>query len=196
MTAPVPRSVDLHALPAMLTALRPPSILRHWPALAARADTEGWPASRFLAASAVIELADRDAHRIQRHLREYGLPQGKTRANFGFKAVAGVPSAHIEAHAAGNCVETGVNLIATGNSGDGRTHVLRAGGHALVEAGLRVLYTRTTNIVPRLQAAQRNLALEAEPAKEVNALHWGSNPCKYRITLEFRRKAIMGKRAW
>lgn len=78
MTAPVPRPVDVHALPAMLTALRLPSIQRHWPALAGRADAEGWPASRFLAALAEIELADRDARRIQRHLRESGLPGGKT----------------------------------------------------------------------------------------------------------------------
>ena len=89
MTAPVPRPVDVHALPAMLTALRLPSIQRHWPALAGRADAEGWPASRFLAALAEIELADRDARRIQRHLRESGLPGGKTLATFDFKALAG-----------------------------------------------------------------------------------------------------------
>jgi hypothetical protein len=68
MTAAAPRPIDVHALPAMLTALRLPSILCHWPALAERADAEGWPASRFLAALAEIELTDRDARRIQRHL--------------------------------------------------------------------------------------------------------------------------------
>ena len=35
------RAVDVHALPAMLTALRLPSFHRHWPALAERADKEG-----------------------------------------------------------------------------------------------------------------------------------------------------------
>jgi hypothetical protein len=43
MTASDARAVDVHALPAMLTALRLPSIHRHWPALAERADKEGWP---------------------------------------------------------------------------------------------------------------------------------------------------------
>ena len=165
MTAPVPRPVDVHALPAMLTALRLPSIQRHWPALAGRADAEGWPASRFLAALAEIELADRDARRIQRHLRESGLPGGKTLATFDFKALAGVPRARIEALAAGDWVETGANLIAIGNSGAGKTHVLCAIGHALVEAGRRVLYTRTTDMVQRLQAARRDLALEVALAK-------------------------------
>jgi hypothetical protein len=46
MTASDARAVDVHALPAMLTALRLPSINRHWPALAERADKEGWPAAR------------------------------------------------------------------------------------------------------------------------------------------------------
>ena len=39
MTTPAnPHAVDVHALPAMLTALRLPSIHRHWPTLAERAD--------------------------------------------------------------------------------------------------------------------------------------------------------------
>ena len=68
MTTPAaPRPVDVHALPAMLTALRLPSFLRHWPRLTERADAEGWPASRLLAALAEIELAERDTRRIQRH---------------------------------------------------------------------------------------------------------------------------------
>jgi DNA replication protein DnaC len=163
--APMPCSVDVHALPAMLTALRLPSILRHWPVLAERADAEGWPASRFLAALAEIELADRDARRIQRHLQQSGLPGGKTLATFDFKALTHVPRARIEALAAGDWVETGANLIAIGNSGTGKTHMLCAIGHALVEAGQRVLYTRTTDMVQRLQAARRDLALEAALAK-------------------------------
>jgi hypothetical protein len=63
--------------------------------------------------------------------------------------------------AAGDWVETGANLIAIGNSGAGKTHLLCAVGHALVEAGRRVLYTRTTDLVQKLQAARRDLALEA-----------------------------------
>ena len=63
-----PRAVDVHALPTMLTALRLPSFHRHWPALAERADKEGWPAARFRAVLAEIELAERETRRIRRHL--------------------------------------------------------------------------------------------------------------------------------
>ncbi|MCZ4263063.1 IS21-like element helper ATPase IstB [Limimaricola sp. G21655-S1] len=166
MTTPAaPRPVDVHALPTMLTALRLPSFQRHWAVLANRADTEGWPAARFLAALAEIELAERDARRIQRYLQQSQLPGGKTLATLDFKALPGVPRARIEALAAGDWVETGANLIAIGNSGAGKTHVLCAVGHALVEAGKRVLYSCTTDMVQRLQAARRDLALEAALAK-------------------------------
>lgn len=159
------RAVDVHALPAMLTALRLPSFHRHWTALAECADTEGWPAARFLAALAEVELAERENRRIQRHLAESRLPGGKTLATFDFKALPGVPRARVEALAAGDWVETGANLIAIGNSGAGKTHLLCAIGHALVETGRRVFYTRTTDLVQRLQAARRDLALEAALGK-------------------------------
>lgn len=166
MTTPAdPRAVDVHALPAMLTALRLPSIHRHWPTLAERADKEGWPAARFLAALAELEIAERETRRIRRHLIESQLPGGKTLATFDFRALPGVPRARVEALAAGDWIETGANLIAIGNSGAGKTHLLCAVGHALIEAGRRVLYTRTTDLVQKLQAARRDLALEAALAK-------------------------------
>lgn len=166
MNAPVtPRPVDVHALPSMLTALRLPSFMHHWTLLAERSDAEGWPAARFLATLAEIELAERDARRIQRHLAQSRLPGGKTCATLDFKALTSVPRARIEALAAGDWVETGANLIAIGNSGTGKTHLLSAIGHALVEAGKRVLYTRTTDLVQKLQAARRDLDLEAALAK-------------------------------
>ena len=174
-----PRAVDVHALPTMLTALRLPSFHRHWPALAERANKEGWPAARFLAALAELELAERETRRIRRHLIESHLPGGKTLATFDFKPLPGIPRARVEALAAGDWIETGANLIAIGSeedqasvrwtdaptSGAGKTHLLCAVGHALVEAGRRVLYTRTTDLVQKLQAARRDLALEAALAK-------------------------------
>ena len=159
------RAIDVHALPAMLTALRLPSFHRHWQALAERADQEGWPAARFLASLAEIERAERDTRRIRRHLLEAQLPAGKTLATFDFKALPNIPRARIEALAAGDWLETGTNLIAIGNSGAGKTHLLSAIAHALVEAGRRILYSRTTDLVQKLQAARRDLVLEQALAR-------------------------------
>ncbi len=159
------RQVDVHKLPAMLTALRLPSFQAHWQDFAERGDKEGWPAAKFLAALAECEIAERETRRIQRHLAEAKLPGGKTLATFDFKVLPDLPRRRIEALAAGDWIDSGSNLIAIGNSGAGKTHVLCAIGHALIEAGFRVLYTRTTDLVQKLQAARRDLVLEAALAK-------------------------------
>ena len=186
MSAPATdRPVDVHALPAMFTALRLPSFLRHWQKLAERADAEGWPAARLLAALADIELAERDTRRVQRHLNQSGLPGGKPLATFDFKAIPSMPRARIEALAAGDWIETGTNLIAIGNSGAGKTHLLCAEGHALVEVGKRVLYTRTTDLVQKLQAASDNgcCMMAATPAKLGSEADAGRSKAQHAVIL-------------
>ena len=120
------REIDIHTLPSMLTALRLPSFHKLWAEIATRADTEGWPAARFLAVLAEYELAERDMRRIRRHLNEAQLPAGKTLATFDFKALPTLPRARVEALAAGDWLDGGGNLIAIGNSGTGKTHILCA----------------------------------------------------------------------
>ena len=59
-----------------------------WAKLAAQSDKEGWPAARFLAALAELEVADRVRRRTERHMAEAKLPPGKTIAAFDFAACA------------------------------------------------------------------------------------------------------------
>jgi hypothetical protein len=70
-----PRAADVHAPPTLLTASRLPSSHRHWPVLAERADKEGWPAARLLAALTELELAE--TRRVRRPLIESPLPSGR-----------------------------------------------------------------------------------------------------------------------
>ncbi len=121
--------------PLCRAALRLAGFHRHWRVLAERADAEGWPAWGFLSApvelcGAETELAERDARRIPRHLQQSQLPGGKTPATLDFTVLHGVPCTRIEALAAGDWIETGTNLIAIGKSGAGKSHTLRAIGHA------------------------------------------------------------------
>jgi DNA replication protein DnaC len=159
------QEVDVHKLPAMLSALRLPSFQAHWQAVTGRADKEGWSAVRVLAVLADYELAERETRRIQRHLTASRLPGGKTLATFQFAALPTVSRGRIEALAGGDWLGGGGNLIAIGNSGSGKTHLLCAIGHALIEAGYRVLYSRTTDLVQKLQAARRDLLLESALTK-------------------------------
>ena len=166
MSAPTKVTADTAKLPLMLTALRLPTFANLWPAFADRADREGWPAARFLAALAELELAERDRRRIQRHLREARLPMGKTLESFDFAAVPTLSKAHVMALAEGDSwLAKGNNILAFGPPGGGKSHLAAALGHALIHKGYRVLFTRTTDLVQRLQTARQNLTLAQDVAK-------------------------------
>ena len=156
MTAPL--CVDTARLPLLLDELRLPTVSRLWDSLAERARHENWSHARFLAALLEHELAERAQRRIQRHLTEARLPPGKSLATFDFAAVPMVGKAQILAHAAGGAwLKTGTNILLFGPPGVGKSHLAAA----LVEAGHRVLFMRTTDLVQRLQAARQTLSLAA-----------------------------------
>jgi DNA replication protein DnaC len=166
MTGNKQTAADAARLAFLLTELRLPAIKHLWPDLAAQADKGGWPAARFLAAITEHEFVERERRRTERHLLEARLPAGKTLDNFDFQAVPVISKAHITALATGNAwLETGANLLLFGPAGVGKSHLSAAIGLALVEAGYRVLFTRTTDLVQRLQVARRELALEAAISK-------------------------------
>jgi IstB-like ATP binding protein len=53
--------------------------------------------------------------------------------------------------------------------GSGKSHIAAALGRALVESGCRALFTRTTDLVQRLQAERQALHLEAAIAFAIRA---------------------------
>lgn len=159
-------SVDAARLSIMLNDLRLPTIKTLWQQFADQADREGWPAARFLAAIAEHELAERANRRIVRHLAEAHLPPGKTLDSFAFDAVPMISKAQVMAMAAGDSwLAKGANVLMFGPPGGGKSHLAAAIGLALIENGWRVLFTRTTDLVQKLQVARRELQLEAAIAK-------------------------------
>src|SRR3546814_1044594 len=79
-------NVDAQRLSFILNELRLPAIKVIWPEFTERADKEGWPATRLLAALTEHEMAERDRRRIERHLSDARLPPGKTLDSFAFDA--------------------------------------------------------------------------------------------------------------
>jgi len=159
-------AIDAARVELLLAELRLPAVKLVWTDLAAQADKEGWPAARFLAALAEHEIAERARRRIERHLAEARLPPGKTLDTFDFEAVPVVSKAQIMALAAGDTwLGMGANVILFGPPGGGKSHLAAALGFTLVENGWRVLFTRTTDLVQRLQIARRELALESAIAR-------------------------------
>lgn len=161
-----PHPIDEARLGIMLNELRLPTIKALWPRFAEMADREGWPAARFLSTIAEHELAERANRRIERHLAEAHLPPGKTLDTFAFEAVPMISKAQVMAMTAGDSwLAKGANVLMFGPPGGGKSHLAAAIGLGLIENGWRVLFTRTTDLVQKLQVARRELQLEAAIAK-------------------------------
>jgi DNA replication protein DnaC len=159
-------AIDVARLKLILNDLRLPAIKQQWPRIAEQSDKEGWPAARFLASLAEHEIAERDRRRIERHLADARLLPGKTLDSFDFDVVPMVSKAHVMAICAGDSwIKNGANLILIGGPGGGKSHLASAIGLALIENGWRTLFTRTSDLVQKLQVARRELSLEAAIAK-------------------------------
>ena len=150
----------------MLSELRLPTIKRLAEDLCAQSDREGWRAHRLLEALLEHELAERETRRLDRHRTESGLSPDKRLSNFDFAAVPSVSKAQVTALAEGTeWLDRGANILLFGPPGVGKSHLVCALGHALLDAGRRVLFMRCGDLVQRLQAARRDLRLPQELAK-------------------------------
>jgi DNA replication protein DnaC len=151
---------DTARLPVLLSQLRLPTVALLWPALTETADRESWPAAKTLAALMEHEVAERVRRRTARHLLEARLPVGKTLDRFDFAAVSSISKARVTALAEGDSwLDQGTNILLFGPPGVGKSHLAAALGHAMIDAGYRVLFTRTTDLVQQLQMARQDLKL-------------------------------------
>jgi DNA replication protein DnaC len=158
--------IDAARLTMALNELRLPAIKALWPRFAEQADKEGWSATHLLSALVEHEIAERARRRTERHLAQARLLPGKTLQAFDFAAVPMVSKAHVSAITAGDSwVGKGDNILLFGPPGVGKSPLASAIGLALVENGYRVLFSRTTDLVQKLQQARRDLALESAIAK-------------------------------
>lgn len=153
-------------LPFLLKQLRLGTIRSKWQEIATQAEQLHWTYSEYLAALCDQELASREQRRIQKNIIEAKLPIGKRLDTFIFCKAPTVNAAQITAFAENTeWISNTQNLIIFGPSGVGKTHLAAAIGRALVEQGVRVLFTKTTTLVQKLQAAHKEHKLAEFIAK-------------------------------
>lgn len=149
-------------LAVLLRTLKLPSFKAHYEDAARHAEREGWTFARYLMQLAEAEIEDRRSRRIERLLRQSGLPKNKTLATLDQKRLPAKVRRQLSTLCDGGFVQRAENVLAFGLPGRGKTHCAAAIGHELVQRGHEVLFRPAFAIVQRLLAAKRELALEKE----------------------------------
>ena len=100
------------------------------------------------------EAEDRRQRRINKLRNESRLPSGKTWETFEHDRVPLALRQQLGEPAGGSFVDRGINVLAFGLPGTGKTHATCAVGHRLVESGRSVLFAPACRLVQDLLAVQ------------------------------------------
>ncbi len=145
----------------LLRSLKLPSFVRVWGEVAEQAEREGWGFERYLEQLAEIEVEERRVRRIERLRKRSGLPHDKTLSTLELSRLPAPVRRRVPTLCDGAFVEGAENLLAFGLPGRGKTHLVSAIGHELVERDVAVLFVPAFKLVQRLLVAKRELELEA-----------------------------------
>jgi DNA replication protein DnaC len=156
MSKPKPHDEELLAC---LKELHLPTARGCYPQLADAARREELSYEGYLLEVLQRECQGRQQHRTERLLRESRLPLDKSLGAFDLKRLPGKVSALVKTLLEGSFVDRKENVLAFGNPGSGKTHLLCAIGQELVRAGRTVYFSSTTMLVQELLLAKRELKL-------------------------------------
>jgi DNA replication protein DnaC len=131
-----------------------------------RAEAQNWGYRRFLGYIVENELNERLRRRIERQLKESGLPPGKTRETLDETKLPDKVRRQLPTLLSGELVRRGDNLLCFGLPGRGKSHLAAALGREWIQRHqLKVLFTPTFKLVTQLLAAKRDLKLPGALAK-------------------------------
>jgi DNA replication protein DnaC len=148
------------SLPMLLRSLRLTTVVREQAAAMERAESENWGYRRFLQYLMEAEANERPRRRIERLVKESGLPATKTMATLEGKKLPEKVRRQIPSLVEGDLVRSGDNLLCFGLPGRGKTHFVAALAREWIQRHqMKVLFTPTFKLVSQLLAAKRDLKL-------------------------------------
>jgi DNA replication protein DnaC len=142
-----------------LKELHLPTVRACYEEQAERAREESLGYEHYLAELVEREREDRRHRRIERFLRESKLPLEKNLQSFDKKRLPSKVAAQVNALLDGSFLDRTENVLAFGNPGSGKTHLLCAIGQELILKGRRVLFTACNLLVQELLIAKQDLRL-------------------------------------
>jgi DNA replication protein DnaC len=142
-----------------LKELHLPAMRGSFEALAHMAQQESQSYERYLLELTQRECQTRRDHRIERLLRESRLPLEKNLQTLDLKRLPPKVVQQVRTLLDGTFVDRFENVLAFGNPGSGKTHVLSSLGQSLIRSGRRVYSRNCGLMVQDLLAAKRDLKL-------------------------------------
>lgn len=159
MTRNPPESEN-SSLTLLLRLLKLPGFVEAHESLAEEAERLGWTHLEYLRQLVDLEVAERSRRRIERHIKQSSLPGEKTLATLDLSLFPAKVRSRVPSLCEGEFAHRAENVLAFGLPGRGKTHLLCAISHELVQRGHRVLFTPAYKLVQRLLVAKRELELE------------------------------------
>lgn len=143
-----------------LKALKLPTILREYAAVAAVCRQERGDYAAFLLRLTERELIDRERRATERRIRDAQFQVIKTLDTFQFAAQPSINEALVRELSRGAYIDKRENVLLVGNPGTGKTHLAAALGFAACSQGKRVRFLSATGLVTQLLEAQEGRALQ------------------------------------
>lgn len=153
------------SLPVLLRALRLPSFVSEHETLSKQGERENWTFTQYLHCLAEMELVDRKQRRQKRLLKRSRLPVDKNLDTLELEYLPAKVRRQVPSLCTGGFVDRAENILAFGLPGRGKTHLLCAIGHELIDRGYCVLFTPAYRLVQQLLVAKKELSLEQELRK-------------------------------
>jgi len=142
-----------------LRELHLPAMLRCFEEKARQAERETLGYEQYLLDLVERECQERREHRITRLLQASKLPLEKKLDNFALKRLPQKAARQVKALLDGSFLERRENVLAFGNPGSGKTHLLSALGQELIRQGRRVAFSSCVRLVQDLLRAKKDLRL-------------------------------------
>lgn len=146
-------------LTPILKDLRLSTIYKSFDQEAERARQESLSYEEYLLGLVEYEWETRRQNRITRQLRASRLPLEKSMDNFDKTRMPQKIVAHLNVLTEGSFLDRCENVLAFGNPGSGKTHLLCAIGQALIQKGRKVLFRPCSLLVQDLLIAKKELSL-------------------------------------
>jgi DNA replication protein DnaC len=147
------------ALRSHLKELHLPTVRECYQDSARMAEAENLSFEQYLLTVTERECETRRTNRIARILRESVLPLEKTMPMFDRSRLPHALNAQVTSLLDGSFIDRKENILAFGKSGSGKSHLLCAIAHELVQKERRVRFTPCSLLVQELLLAKRDLRL-------------------------------------